>query len=32
MGWKEGILAKEVKAWATTGTANGMNEALITDS
>ena len=30
--WNEGILAQEVKAWATTGTANGVIEALITDA
>ena len=30
--WNEGILAQEVKAWVTTGTANGVIEALITDA
>ena len=29
--WNEGILAQEVKAWVTAGTANGVIEALITD-
>lgn len=30
--WNEGILAQEVKAWTTSGTANGVIEALITDA
>jgi hypothetical protein len=30
--WNEGILAQEVKSWATSGTANGVVQALITDA
>jgi len=30
--WNEGILAQEVKAWVTSGTANGVVQALITDA
>ena len=30
--WNEGILAQEVKAWVTSGTANGVVLALITDA
>ena len=30
--WNEGILAQEVKAWVTAGTANGVIKALITDA